>query len=43
VGRYPLHLAVDAGRSWEALLSDRQLMVSDAFATELCRQAFGRG
>lgn len=43
VGRYPLHLEVDAGGPVEALLSDRQLMVSDAFATELCRQAFGRG
>lgn len=43
VGRYPIHVAVDAGRPIEALFSDRQLMVSDAFATELCRQAFGRG
>lgn len=43
VGRYPIHVVVDAGRPLEALLSDRQLMVSDAFATEVCRQAFGQG
>ncbi|HEY8571852.1 hypothetical protein [Phenylobacterium sp.] len=42
VGRYPIHVAVDAGSPIAALLSDRQLMVSDAFATELCNQAFGR-
>lgn len=41
VGRYPIDLAVDAGNPATVLLSDRQLMVSDAFATELCRQAFG--
>lgn len=40
VGRYPIHVLVDAGSPIEALLSDRQLMVSDAFATELCREAF---
>jgi len=43
VGRYPIHVVVDAGGPVEALLADRQLMISDAFATELCRQAFGRG
>lgn len=41
VGRYPLDLVVDAGGPVEILFADRQLMVSDAFATELCRQAFG--
>lgn len=43
VGRYPIHVAVGAGGPVEALFADRQLMISDAFATELCRQAFGRG
>jgi hypothetical protein len=43
VGRYPIHVVVDAGGPVEAVLADRQLMISDAFATELCRQAFGRG
>jgi len=43
VGRYPIHVVVDAGGPVEALLADRQLMISDAFATALCRQAFGRG
>lgn len=43
VGRYPIHVVVDAGGPVAALLGDRQMMVSDAFATELCRQAFGRG
>lgn len=43
VGRYPIHVRVDAGGPVEALLADRQAMVSAAFATELCRQAFGRG
>ncbi len=42
VGRYPIHVVVDAGGPAEILLADRQLMVSDAFATELCRQAFAR-
>ncbi|MCR5879059.1 hypothetical protein [Phenylobacterium sp. J367] len=43
VGRYPIDLVVDAGGPVEAVFADRQLMISDAFATELCRQAFGRG
>lgn len=43
VGRYPIHVKVDAGGPLVALLGDRQMMVSDAFATELCRQAFGQG
>ncbi|HEY8616914.1 hypothetical protein [Phenylobacterium sp.] len=43
VGRYPIHVAVDAGGPIEAIFADRQLMISDAFATELCRQAFGQG
>lgn len=41
VGRYPIHVLVDAGNPLEIVLSDRQLMVSDAFATQLCREAFG--
>lgn len=41
VGRYPIHVIVDAGNPAEILLADRQLMVSDAFATQLCREAFG--
>jgi hypothetical protein len=41
VGRYPIHVIVDAGNPAEIVLADRQLMVSDAFATQLCREAFG--
>jgi hypothetical protein len=41
VGRYPIHVLVDAGNPLEVVLSDRQLMVSDAFATQLCKEAFG--
>jgi hypothetical protein len=43
VGRYPIEVAVDGGGPVEAIFADRQLMISDAFATELCRQAFGQG
>jgi hypothetical protein len=43
VGRYPIAVAVDAGTPLAALLADRQVLVSDAFGAELCRQAFGTG
>lgn len=43
VGRYPIAVSVDAGTPLAALLADRQLLVSDAFGAELCRQAFSAG
>lgn len=42
VGRYPLAVGTQAGGAVEALLGDRQMMVSEEYGRALCDAAFGR-
>lgn len=42
VGRYPLAVGTQAGGVAEALLGDRQMMVSEEYGRALCDAAFGR-
>lgn len=42
VGRYHLSVAAGTESGIEALVADRQMVVSEAFGRELCLQAFGR-
>ena len=42
VGRYPIAVSTRTQGRLAAALADRQMVVSEAFGRELCRQAFGR-
>lgn len=42
VGRYPIGVTAGTDNVLAAALADRQMVVSEAFGRELCRQAFGR-
>lgn len=42
VGRYRIEVWAQAGGAVRALLGDRQMIISETFGRELCRQAFGR-
>lgn len=42
LGRYPIEVWAQAGGPVRALIGDRQMIVSETFGRELCRQAFGR-
>jgi hypothetical protein len=42
VGRYPIQVAAGTTNPLAALVADRQMVISEAFAREVCRQAFGR-
>ena len=42
VGRYPIMVSTVIEGRMAALVADRQMVVSEAFGRELCRQAFGR-
>ena len=42
VGRYPIAVSTRTQGRLAAAVADRQMVVSEAFGRELCRQAFGR-
>jgi hypothetical protein len=42
VGRYPISVSTAIQGRLAAAVADRQMVVSEAFGRELCRQAFGR-
>ena len=42
VGRYPISVSTRIEGRLAAAVADRQMVVSEAFGRELCRQAFGR-
>lgn len=42
VGRYPIEVGAQAGGALEALVGDRQMMVSEEWARALCAEAFDR-
>lgn len=42
LGRYPIRVTAGTNSRVAAALADRQMVVSEAFGRELCRQAFGR-
>lgn len=42
VARYPIEVWAQAGGPVRALIGDRQMITSETFGRELCRQAFGR-
>lgn len=42
LGRYNIQVWAQAGGAVRALLGDREMIVSETFGRELCREAFGR-
>ena len=42
VGRYPIAVSAGTPSPLAAVLADRQMVVSEAFGREVCRQVFGR-
>ena len=42
VGRFPITVEAPTSGGLVGVLADRQMVVSEAWARELCREAFGR-